>query len=494
MRVAFRLNFGGSEGFGHLSRCMALARAFNRAGHQAIIFSNKPPAVSEAPILRGLNPDEIAIIYIGEQQVLEKTVTSESSRADAWRTRAYCAKHKCDLVVLDTYSLSDAWMSGWSDYLPSVSVSDFPAPEGVTTVLDYGFDASLAKHSNHGGKVRDVLTGPDFALVSEDFARFDCAPTYESFLTSLCLVTLGAATPGSISSFVMSILLELFQHAKVLVPESLILPSGGSKETRARILQRKQSKSLADFFELADFAVVGGGVSMYELLASGKPGLALLTAENQRLALKAALKGEILRGGELSDLQSLAEGLKAELNLQISSPIVNWLRSRSIVDHLGPDRVVFALNGMTGRREALREARDSDLPFLLRLANNPTTRNFAFRNQLISASEHLAWFRSGKMMGRRKIWIFEVDGLAIGQCRIDQVDDEWSLDFSVLEAFRGKGYGTAMLRKLLECVDTPSKIIALVKADNPGSSSTLEKVGFHLSSNQMRVLKYEWSN
>lgn len=494
MKIGFRVDFGGTVGFGHFSRSASLAKAFQRAGHEVVFFSRGPREAYQNAVFKGLRSEDLEVVPMDPSlSDLSSGVPLDIdfSHLDALETKKLFSKHRAETLIVDSYSLSNLWVHHWGRHAALMSISDTSAPDGVETVLDYGFDAVNSKHAVEPGDNRRGLFGPDFALVSSGFSKFKDLPTNDSFSSGLGLVSLGGAATSSLWSMVIKSVLKAFETSEFLLPDSQTLQQVMTQNSDGRVILRGQFRGLDDFFEQADFAIVNAGVTMYELLASGKPGIALVTADNQRPAFHAKKRAVTVNGGELGALDEAVSGLRQEILSSSSSPILTWLKSRSVVDHSGPDRVVIALGMGSKQRHLLREAGPLDLPFLLRLVNQPSTREASFKQSVVLPADHLTWFKSSPDTERR-IWIYEVSGVSVGHCRLDNREGAWELDYSILEIFQGMGHATDMMRLLLMEARQLNHLVAFVKPGNLGSIAVLKRVGFSVSSTTPVSIKLDW--
>ena len=494
MKIGFRVDFGGTVGFGHFSRSASLAKAFQRAGHEVIFFSRGPQEAYQNAFFKGLRSEDLEVIPM-DSSLSDLSAGAplgpDFSRLDALETKKLFSEHKAETLIVDSYSLSNLWVHHWGRHAGLMSISDASAPDGVDTVLDYGFDAVSSKHAVEPGDNRRGLFGPGFALVSSNFSKFKDLPINDRFSSGLGLVSLGGAATSSLWSLVIKSVLKAFEKSQLLVPDSQTLQQVMTQNSDRRVILRGQVRGLDDFFEHADFAVVNAGVTMYELIASGKPGIALVTAENQRPAFHAKRRAETVNGGELSAVDEVVSGLRQEILSSSNSPALTWLKSRSVVDHSGPDRVVFALGMGTKQRHLLREAGPLDLPFLLRLVNQQSTREASFNQSVVLPADHLKWFKSSPDKERR-IWIYEASGVSVGHCRLDNREGVWELDYSILEIFQGMGHATEMMKLLLIEASHFNHLVAFVKPGNMGSIAVLKRVGFIVSSTTPVSIKLEW--
>ena len=90
----------------------------------------------------------------------------------------------------------------------------------------------------------------------------------------------------------------------------------------------------------------------------------------------------------------------------------------------------------------VRDANDDDVEFLFLLRNNPVVQKASFNEEPVSWEEHVRWF--GRKCDRI-IFVIEYENIRIGQVRIDCENDIGEVDVSLIEDFRGQGFGKAAL-------------------------------------------------
>ncbi len=131
----------------------------------------------------------------------------------------------------------------------------------------------------------------------------------------------------------------------------------------------------------------------------------------------------------------------------------------------------------------LRRANIKDLEFLFKLRNEEAVRSVSFNSDPIDLETHRKWFEK-KLAGNESIlFIAEEDSQPIAQVRFDRLSGgEAEINIAVTEKFRGKGYGSEILRKssmqffseFPEC----GKIRAFIKPDNLASTRSFIKAGY----------------
>lgn len=131
----------------------------------------------------------------------------------------------------------------------------------------------------------------------------------------------------------------------------------------------------------------------------------------------------------------------------------------------------------------LRKASQEDMDLLFQWANDPVVRSNAFHTEQIPYENHIKWF--AKMMADASVYQYILcDGeLPVGQIRINIEDSAAVIDYSVAAAYRGKGYGSRMLRMIpMQIVqDKISNVIELagqVKYGNNASARAFESCGY----------------
>ncbi len=131
---------------------------------------------------------------------------------------------------------------------------------------------------------------------------------------------------------------------------------------------------------------------------------------------------------------------------------------------------------------SLRQASAEDAELLLSWRNDPRTRRWAFNTDEVALSEHEAWLQAKLAAASSVIWIAECEGEAVGQIRLDKVDESSAVvDISVASAKRGHGIGARMLeeagRRAPEALGV-TRLLARIKADNAASLGAFSRAGF----------------
>lgn len=146
----------------------------------------------------------------------------------------------------------------------------------------------------------------------------------------------------------------------------------------------------------------------------------------------------------------------------------------------------------------LRKATEADAEMLFRWRNEAETRANSFHTELIPYEEHVVWLRNALHNPAQEIFIFYDGNVPIGQVRLYREGDTATVSYSIDSAYRGHGYGKAMLKSVEKlCVDqgTPQILRGYVKKKNIASQVIFERLGYTTSTvSDLECLLYVKSN
>lgn len=163
---------------------------------------------------------------------------------------------------------------------------------------------------------------------------------------------------------------------------------------------------------------------------------------------------------------------------------------RSVVDRFGGDHRFGwrAVLDRVGRRFAppkgqvwLRAALSSDRRWLQDLRNDPISVAFSGTGRAVGDAEHEAWFSRAMESPGTRIWIGEVDGQSVGMVRIDVEAAVGEVSIAVAAAQRGRGVGTALLKRLEDVVGPHpqvDRLCAVIDHENSASVRAFRAAGF----------------
>ncbi|WP_375580227.1 GNAT family N-acetyltransferase [Marivirga tractuosa] len=140
-------------------------------------------------------------------------------------------------------------------------------------------------------------------------------------------------------------------------------------------------------------------------------------------------------------------------------------------------------------------ATNKEVELLFEWVNDKEVRQNSFNSDDISWEGHKKWFEKKLKDKNCKIFIFYEQDTPVGQMRLDKINSEWFIDYSISKEYRGRGYGTKMVNAIKDSVNE-SPLVAEVKSDNKASAKTFEKCGFKLidtyKQNNELVFQYKY--
>jgi RimJ/RimL family protein N-acetyltransferase len=126
----------------------------------------------------------------------------------------------------------------------------------------------------------------------------------------------------------------------------------------------------------------------------------------------------------------------------------------------------------------LRPATLADAPFVYAIRNDPQTRAASLNADELSYEDHYKWFKTSLTNPKRRLFIAEANGVAIGSGRMDFGSEGITLSWTLAPEQRGRGFGHALVGALAAL--EPGRLIALIRSENQPSRRVAEAAGFRL--------------
>lgn len=328
-KIFIRADGSQQIGFGHISRCLALAEALALQGIETA-FAIKSTSEQVAGV-------------IARQGYAVHQLEKDSSETQSLFELAQ--HHQARVVCVDTYEADAAYLQGLKDFgLKVVFIDDFASfPIPADIVVNY--NAYAPDLTYQVGPATRLLLGPRYALLQQRFkkARENNAINLQQ---ENVLVIFGGSDLHNWSAKIASALLQsLPDVTRVTV---ITGPASATRhelealaKTASRLEVKLQPEDLPAIMATASLAISGAGVTAYELACLGVPSLLLVLADNQfhnaaaldRFGIAASLGWhENLRPEEIA-MAAAAHLADAEKLARMSE------RGRQLVDGMGAERV-----------------------------------------------------------------------------------------------------------------------------------------------------------
>lgn len=345
----FRADGGGETGIGHLMRCFTIADACREKGLQAVFVAADEGAEAMA-LERGYPCRVLNTDYRDMNSELPKLLP---------------VLRGCAPVVMDSYFLTEPYVNALrGSGHPVVWMDDLAEHEfSVDVRINYNLyaeqpeDGEESEHSSKTDGSLDLL-GPSYAPVRPSFLR---TGAFVRERIGKVLVLTGGSDPLGAGLFFARLLTKQLPDAEILVvigpyaEEKEVLRAYAEREKRVELMEG--CSDLSDVMRRCDLAVTAAGSTLYELCASGLPGIVYYIADNQRMGAEAFARrtGAVNLGDFRSDsfraeaekkLEAALRGLYTESGRQNLAK-----RMKELVDGHGAVRIAEKLKELAERYE-----------------------------------------------------------------------------------------------------------------------------------------------
>jgi UDP-2,4-diacetamido-2,4,6-trideoxy-beta-L-altropyranose hydrolase len=317
LRVLFRAPAGPRRGFGHVVRCLSLARALGvrplialrggrRARHAALALGADLLA---APAIRVLRPRQFDLV-----------VVDDPIAADA--RRWIRAARRSGAIVVTVHDLG----LGCSE-------------------SDLAIDGSL---TSAGATVRAErsLKGPRFAVLDPSLGSR--ARRSQPAAGRTVLIALGGGPHARRAEAIARTIVAANPRAQVRIVAGFV--TGTRSRQAPRVSWIGPVKRLAAELERASVAIVGGGVSLYEACALGVPAVTVPVVQGQVATVRAFARQRAARAVAYRATPQAAAHIALDLLGDRPQRLALARRSRRLIDGRGAARAAHAVAMLAAQR------------------------------------------------------------------------------------------------------------------------------------------------
>ena len=350
--IAFRVDSSDRIGFGHVSRCLALAEGLRTEGFE-IFFICKAHRDSNIGGIRGqgFNVFTISIddAYC-EQPLKHSSWLGGSMQRDAKATLAILDQLKIDLLVVDHYALDATWERALAPACGNVLVIDDlgDRQHHCSYLLDQNFGSSPEKYRGLVPHQCKLMLGPNYALLRGEFStmRPDSLRSRTGRMVSHILISFGGTDPDNYTAKVLKLLDErrVPSHLKFRVLMSSMSPHLSNvlslaNDSSLQVEVLVDCSSVSEVMSSSDLAIGASGSTSWERCCLGLPTIQLVVADNQMEIARCLSEARAVR---LSTIETVAEDFAS---LVVDNGAVRDLsfRSAKLCDGLGVSRVIKEL-------------------------------------------------------------------------------------------------------------------------------------------------------
>ena len=464
-------------GTGHVMRCLALAQGWqDQAGQCTFVMAESTSGAEER-----IRKENLEVVTVTE---------SPGSAQDAARMDELARARQAAWVVLDGYQFDVEYQRRLKAAGVKLLVVDDTGHVGAYAadlVLDQNVHATKDFYV-HRGSYTQLLLGPRYVLLRREFKPWRNWSREIAPVARKVLVTVGGSDPDNVTLRVIRALRIIVEHnlqTTVVIGGSN--PHGQSleKEAQGGHGAFRLMRGVADMPRLmadADVAISAAGITAWEMCFLGLPAILIDVADNQTPgARELHRQGVAIHAGSLQEVTP--ESIAALLEPLLISPAQRATmseRGRKLVDGLGAERVVSA---MQGELLVLRRVEESDCLLLWEWANEPEVRSASFSSMPIAWDEHRDWFT--KKLGDERILMLiasDEQGVPLGQVRFEPTNDrEAEIDVSIAPEKRGAGWGARLIEKAVQVAFEQMDLVRVhgfVKVGNRASARAFERADF----------------
>lgn len=270
----FRADAAPGIGGGHVQRCLALAEAMAAAGWRCGFA------------FRAGTRETVPALAASGHRLLQLAGAEEDEAAEIEPLLA----RGCDLLVVDHYGRGAHFEARCRDFAALVlAIEDRPGrAHDCDFLLDPTPGRSTAAYDGRVPAACRLLLGPGYVLLRRQFAQARAAALARreaGGAVSRLLVSVGMTDPGNITGTVLQGVAESGLALAADVVLGSAAPHLGEVRRMAATMRAHvhvDARDMAALMRGADLAVGACGSTVFERCCLGLPGVAIVTAENQR--------------------------------------------------------------------------------------------------------------------------------------------------------------------------------------------------------------------
>lgn len=455
-------------GYGHVSRCMAIAQSFQKRNIKVTFLINGDDHVVE--MLQDHYP-VFSFNWLSEHQKLIESLSV------------------ANLVVIDSYLADSAVYRLVRErvsqcvYLDDFNRLDYP--EGI--IMNGTVGAEFIDYQKKDGQ--EYLLGKDYIILREAFGHLPSPGRLVSDKINRILVTFGGTDPLNVTTKVLSNIVDNYANTEKCIilgaAFTHIQEIKSLADIHTKFYYNVGAEEMKDLMLCADVAISAAGQTINELAITGLPSVIFKVADNQDNNITGWLHSGFI-DSFIDATEDWPSGLLEESLSQLENREYRMMLSthgRSLVDGKGTDRLVkTVLRSFCRTDMKMNRAEEKDLLPLFELANDKEVRGNSFSTEAIPLDEHTNWFRSVLNNPARILYVFYLFEQLVGQIRFDKEGDYATISLSLAASFRGVGLATSMLKIALnEFNDSQpriNRVYAYVKSENVPSQRAFLSAGF----------------
>ncbi len=483
MKVSIVTEGFQNTGYGHITRCISIAQAFEERNIFPTLFING-------------DENSESFFHNNHFKIINWLQKPTSLLAEVKNS---------DVIIIDSYLAGKEFYENLSKIGKiSLFIDDnlrIDYPTGI--ILNGTVNAENFPYARKAGQ--EYLLGSRFIPLRKEF--WNVPPRKINHSVNSILVTFGGQDIKNLTLPVLNALNEIYPAVK----KNVVIGSGFAQtkeieNLRSRSVELFYSPGSAKMFELmisSDLAITAAGQTLYELAATGTPAIAIEVADNQKNNISEWKKKSFLHDpvfhGDINVLRKVVAQVEKFQSVSIRKKLSGI--GKENVDGQGSRRAVDYIIGKICEKQNfyLRTACEFDSQKVFELSNDPSVRGQSINRSSIDWNEHTKWFAK-KMSDDNYIFLlaFDKKDNFIGQVRFQLENETAVISISIAQEFRGKGLSKKILSE--SCTNSFQQssglktILAFIRPENSASVRGFKSAGFEYDSEEIiggeKFLKY----
>ncbi|NLJ17762.1 bifunctional UDP-2,4-diacetamido-2,4,6-trideoxy-beta-L-altropyranose hydrolase/GNAT family N-acetyltransferase [Globicatella sulfidifaciens] len=465
MKIKIFTEGGKNIGYGHLSRCIALYDEIqNRRNEVELIIQGDLEDIGLLKNKDFRNENWISIEYLNKTLTNEDYVIVDSYKAQKEHYEKISSKSRKALYIDDI---------GRLQYPKGIIVN----PALDTGVIDYSYSTN-----------ERALTGSKYVILRSSFSGIERSIIRDT--VGKVLVVMGGTDVRDITTsiienicdqnqdIIFDIVINATQYERI---------SSVNKLKNINYYMNLSAKEMCQIMLSSDLAISAAGQTIYELIATQTPFIAVQVAENQQNNVDSLMEHIssqiVLRYDENNFIDKLKEKFLEVITYDYRKRITKEMKG--IIDGYGITRIVDALLNDSNKKNEiyLRKVHIKDLKDVFELSNKDYVRQYSINKDKILWDDHVKWFNNVLKDSNIVFYVVTDERNAfLGQIRYKLEKDSAIVSISLSDKLRGKGLSRMILdqsiEKLFEENLNVNEIIAYVSESNVASMKIFKDLKF----------------
>ena len=454
-RIIFRVDANKTIGFGHLTRCISIAKSLSNF---EVVFASTEELESHLQ-----NQLSVSFLKLNESQDIFNILEAS------------------DLVVLDGYQFDTEYYANIEQAGAKIIAIDDLASQVIPADLIINTAPRIEQGTYKSHLYTKYYTGLNYALLRPSFLELAREESNKKIRQSL-MICFGGADPLNKTETALLAALSSgkFEEIHVVLGPAYVFQNTIDKisESHSKIKTHVNldESEMAELMRGCETAILPCSGILQEGLAAKMKVVSGYYIENQKHNYEEHLKlGSFVDAKEFS-----SDDILAAINQLDAYSVPNQL-----IDGKSIERIVRAIESLASEENyALKKATIEDLKTTFDWANSPNTRKFSFSKEEIKWEEHSTWFTSKINAPDCEYFILWENDIAVGSIRFDIENGIAKISYLVDPLQTGKGIGTLLMKLGLKRIAEQytnselTEIHGFVIPENIASVKTFERFDF----------------